>query len=535
MLLNPNRRLLFFLAGMAIMGLLLIRLVSQWGLDQPEWGIGNAFYYLTTHQEQWGLGLVSLLAVGVAMTWNQWRGEVSFPEFRGMIPLVALLVTLGCGWSWASIFHRHLLTSDENSTDFQAQIFARNQWVATIPEESRSVEKAAAPIFVRVHESEGHWVSGYLPVYAMIRSVFVRIGAGGWCNPVLAGWSVLLMAGIARKLWPEFSSASIWSVLFLISSAQFLFNGMSGYSMPAHLALNLFWLWLVLRGGRWEWFAPWVGVLALGLHQPFMHALFVVPFLVRKLGERRWKSVVYYGIVYGLGCLVWALWWNWARPDVGAMSQSSFGWPGIQQVVVQLLSGERLLAWNSLAVSWLVLIAIFRWRKLGTVEQDLAWGCVLTFGFYAIYQWDQAHGWGYRYFHPVLGNLILLAVAGIRFLREEEGCGLERKIILLVAASFLIQIPLRVWQVRDYVRPYAETTRWIQTLPVKAVVVDHTKIWYGQNLVRNSPFLDRTPLVLHQEYLTVEQREVMKRDPGVHWVSEEEVERFGMKRIRGKK
>ena len=68
---------------------------------------------------------------------------------------------------------------------------------------------------------------------------------------------------------------------FLVTSSQFVFTSMTAYAMPAHLAINLLWLYAFLRGDRAGWFAaPLIGVVALGLHNPFPHALFVTPFLV---------------------------------------------------------------------------------------------------------------------------------------------------------------------------------------------------------------------------------------------------------------
>ena len=39
------------------------------------------------------------------------------------------------------------------------------------------------------------------------------------------------------------------------------------------------------------------------------------------------------------------------------------------------------------------------WFRLPPILQDATFSCLLTFGFYFFFYLDQAHGWGYRYFH----------------------------------------------------------------------------------------------------------------------------------------
>ena len=81
------------------------------------------------------------------------------------------------------------------------------------------------------------------------------------------------------------------AVALLATSSQVVLTSGSGYTMPAHLLANLLWLWLYLRGDRRRGRSrcSWAGSRS-GLHSPFPHALFVAPFLVRLLRERRWGA-----------------------------------------------------------------------------------------------------------------------------------------------------------------------------------------------------------------------------------------------------
>ena len=138
-----------------------------------------------------------------------------------------------------------------------------------------------------------------------------------------AALSVVLLALAGRRLWPA-SPATQWTaVALLVASTQFLFAATSGFSMPAHLALGLGWLWLYLRATPAAWAARGpLGALGLGLHSPFPHALFVAPFLVRLLRERRLGWLLYLGAWYGAAAVAWLLWLRAFR-DVEASSTAA--------------------------------------------------------------------------------------------------------------------------------------------------------------------------------------------------------------------
>ena len=83
------------------------------------------------------------------------------------------------------------------------------------------------------------------------------------------------------------------------TSSQLIVMAMTAYAMPAHLAFNLAWLWLFLRGGKaGHAGAIAVGFLATGLHQLVFHPLFVAPFILRLLFHRRWGLAALYIVAY---------------------------------------------------------------------------------------------------------------------------------------------------------------------------------------------------------------------------------------------
>ena len=308
-----------------------------------------------------------------------------------------------------------------------------------------------------------------------MRAIFRSVGLQSLLNPVLATLTVLALYGTARNIWPAEKQNGLVAVLLLASSAQFLIMAMTGYSMPAHLALNTIWLWLYSRPDRRVFYlAPIVGVLALGLHQPFFHALFAAPFLLRLLLQRKWQSVAVFAVIYLLGCGGWFYWWahykaHFTSSGMHAPFRLFNPWMGL----IQSMNLWLVIAWSSLGLPLLAVIGFRRFFKLDPILQDAVLSCLLTFGFYFFFHLDQAHGWGYRYFHGVLGCLILVAVAGWNSFCGSVGAD-RAKIFLFsaVALSLLVQLPLRCFQAENFVRPFARSAAALCAMPVDLIAFD---------------------------------------------------------------
>jgi hypothetical protein len=309
------------------------------------------------------------------------------------------------------------------------------------------------------------------------------------------------------------------ALLFLVLSAQFLVTSMGAYSMAAHLCLNLFWLWLYLRNDRVGLAAaPWVGVLALGLHNPIPHALFAAPFLLRLLRERRFAWVGYSAVVYIAGALAWYQWLQFAQTDVdgsiavigagtagaglGGGVFNTFAFPSLFRWFVQGVSLSLLLTWQTPVVALFLPVALISWRRLGAVERDLAAGLIGTWLFYAFFNADQGHGWGYRYMHAVLGNAALLAASGAEELwRGGRQALVGRLVVASALVTVAVQWPLRAVQTERFVRPYAAAHAYVASRPAEVVTVDPRFAWYARDFVRNDPFLEGSPKVVGLESL----------------------------------
>ena len=522
-------------------GLLATRLLD----GVPDRESGNIFYVLYVAHEGPFFALLALFAAALGWYLRGAPAEPASapPESRpaGGAPIpgrwVAVLAAAVLAAAWAGgrvVLHDYAFSMDEFNADFQARIFLTGATKARVPSDWVPFARQLAPVFVTYYPDEQAWRSSYLPGYASIRALFLHFGASALTNPVLGALSVVTMAGVARRLWPGQPSRTWLAVAFLVASSQFVVTTMTGYAMPAHLFLNLLWLWLYLAPRRATWaLLPVVGALALGLHNPFPHALFVAPFLIRELRNRRSGWLLYWGLVYGAASLGWLA---YLRASVGGGGGGSltdaFGVPTMPwEWVLRFMQLSVVLSWQTPVAAVLLLLAVVCWRRLGTVERDLAGGMVLTVGVYALFTATQGHGWGYRYVYNVLGNMALLAAVGASLAAEAYGASrVARAVAASLLLTALVQWPLRLVQVERFVRPFAAADAYVRARPAAVVVVRPDASWFGRDLVRNDPSLRGSPTVLSAAGLAPadSQRLAARYGAGVHWLEPAELAPLGV-------
>ncbi|MCL4503132.1 MAG: hypothetical protein M1438_14970 [Deltaproteobacteria bacterium] len=518
------------------LGLAFSLLVRQSGLSSLNI-YGNSFHVLYVRNET-GIFILLFLALLLARSYllgnhdfSGWPSPLRGDQLaRSPWLWVTVLTVVLLAWRGNYlVLHDFPLSNDEFLPRFQAQIFLAGKIKALLPLELREFGKALTPIFAIFDPQEGTWVSAYLPIYAGLRTGFLALGVESLTGPAMAGLSLVLIAAVARRLWPHESLAPFIAVVLLASSTQFLVTSMTSYTYPAHLCFNLAWLYFYCRSDRLGYLVtPWIGFLALGLHNPFIHALFVAPFLLALVWRRNWRLTLYFGLVYGAGCILWYLWWT-RLVVLKSSDMSAFQVPGLYQLIIQPMNLSMLFAWQSLALTVLAFLSLIYWKNLMPFLKILALGCLLTFGFFFFFYLDQVLGWGYRFFYGVLGSLVLLAVAGWFHLKESLGF---RKawgfLVLGTALAMLVQFPIRCLQVESFIRPFARSAQYIQSLPYSFVIIDPTKVWFAQLLVRNDPFLRDSAKILFAPLLDEAQLAKLMSLGKVHIVRSEELAQFGL-------
>ena len=502
--------------------------------DPNDWY--NVFYVLFARNEPVALGIVAIFSLASAAMFFRRQNApepTENPSFRHrpelLLAVIALLVFGATTLGTHLIAHDYALTADENLADFQAKIFLHGKTQAEVPAPWNGAIAPVRPTFVSYFPASKRWNASYLPVYALMRALFQSVNLETLLNPFLAAITVFALYGIAQKIWPNARSNALIAVILLASSSQFLLMSMTSYAMPAHLALNTIWLWLYSRSDRRIFYlAPVVGVLAIGLHQPIVHALFVAPFLFRLVLRRKWRAVSIFGVIYLAGCTVWLLWKRHYEAG-GSGVGSIFDFRNPQMAFIQPMNLLLVIAWASLATPLLSVLGFRRFFCLPPLLQDAVLSCLLTFGFYFFFYADQAHGWGYRYFYGVLACFVLIATAGWRSLSDMVGA--QRAKIFLgvgVAAALLVQFPLRCVQVESFVRPYARTAALLHAIPVDIVAFDPRDAWYSADLLRNDPFLQERPIIVSLLRVNPQQVPVLKSAGTVRFIDRETLARLGM-------
>ena len=497
----------------------------------------NVFYYLFARNEPAGLLVVALFSTGAALWFRRSQPLVEGrPVENGILTgwvciAVVVVVFAIAAIGTQTVFHNYLVTADEYLADFQARIFLHGKFQAEVPSAWVSAERFLnLPFFVRYYPANHSWNSVYLPVYAAMRAVFQSVGLQSLLNPFLAALTVLALYGTARNIWPESKTNALVAIGLLVSSSQFLVMSMTSYSMPAHLALNAIWLWLYSRPDRgWFYLAPLVGVLAIGLHQPIVHALFALPFLLRLVLQRRWRAVLIFAPIYLAGCALWFAWQ--ARYQVGGNAGigSFFKILNPRMPIIQSMNLLLIIGWASLATPFLAVLGASQFFKVRPIIQDSILSCLLTFGFYFFFYLDQAHGWGYRYFHGAIVCFLIVAVAGFNRLSNLVGQHRATKFVLVaIAASLLIQFPLRCFEAERFVRPYARTAAAIHAIPKDIVAFDWRDAWYSADLIRNDPFLEQRPIIVSIFQLTPEAVAALEKNGTARFITRDDLTRLGM-------
>lgn len=146
------------------------------------------------------------------------------------------------------------------------------------------------------------------------------------------------------------------------------------------------------------------------------------------------------------------------------------------------------------AAAWLTI------RRQPLIAKALFGGILLMFAATVVLMPYQGHGWGYRYFHGLLGSFALLGAYGWRMIRDQAP-ELRRRLQVglgvAILASLALLLPLRAYQANRFATPYAVASERIAKTDAEVVILDNGDRWYAWDLVRNDPFLRQRPIILH--------------------------------------
>jgi hypothetical protein len=444
------------------------------------------------------------------------RSVAAVPGWVGKHPLAIALGTgvVLCAGSLL-IYENHPLSMDEYAQLFQSEIFAHGRLTGQFPVPLLDwlVPTIFQNQFLVVSRPTGALISGYWPTFALLLTPFTWLGISWACNPIISALTLVVIHRLALQLFRSEESAGL-AVLLTVASPVFFANGISYYSMPAHLLANAVYALLLLEPTpRRALLGGIVGSLALTLHNPVPHLLFAIPWLfwvaTRPKGMRLLGCLLIgYAPLSALLGLGW-FWFSSGLSHASAASGAGFGAQAdsLRQIgnIFSLPSATLVLArtigiakiWLWAVPGLLILAGVGAWKWRGSSAcRTLAASAVLTLIGYYLVPVDQGHGWGYRYFHSAWVALPLLAAAAFsRPPETEHRVGLFEDIetrTLVVACALLtlvLGVGLRAAQIRGFmtmdrqqVPAYAGTER-------RVVLIDASHSFYGQDLVQNDPWL----------------------------------------------
>ncbi len=427
---------------------------------------------------------------------------------------IALLVLTAAG-TWL-VFGGFPLTRDEIMADFDSRFLAHGQLVAPVPIAWRGFADALMPQFMTPVAGHAGWLSSYLPGNAALRAVGVATIGGWWVGPILATVALAALYRVGRRLWPETPGTALVPVVLLASSAQVVAMAMTPYAMTAHLALNLLWLLCFLRRDRLgDAGAILAGFVATGLHQLLFHPLFALPFIATLWRPGSRGRAIAYLVAYAAIGLFWS---SYGHVALGSASMSpapgAGSGPGqlaaqalellasvrTTNVVTMVLNLLRFLSWQNVMLLPLAALGWAAARRSGGIAWPLATGIALTTAAMLLLLPWQGHGWGYRYWHGLIGSFCLLAGYGWQALDRESG---RRAVAFAVgtAVSLLLFLPWHLIQAHDIAAPYRAAHAMIARAPADIVIVQPADVLYD-DLVRNNPDLSNRPLVMNAARLS---------------------------------
>ncbi len=444
----------------------------------------------------------------LAALWNRPEPVVRIVEFLARHPRGTAAATMGVlGVGTLVVYHDYALCMDEYAAVFQSKIFAAGQITARLPPQLVSwlLPTGFNGSFLIASTTTGQAIEAYWPGFALLLAPFQLLKVQWLCNPALAAASIYLIYRITFDITQEHKAAG-FAMLFALASGAFIANGISFYSMQAHLTANLLFAWLMLRPTGYRAFAAGVvGSVALVLHNPFPHTLFALPWLAALASDKeRRRNLAYVLLGYLPVTLIvgggWLVLRNMIQagthtaPGMSGLANSVFYWPDAGMLNMRAAAFVKMWVW---AVPCLLVFAILgyvRHRNNRCVDL-LAQSAFLTFLGFLFVNLDQGHGWGYRYFHSAWGAIPILAGCAVTGPLESQ-----RRLISFAGAaailSLLVAVPYQMTQINQFI------TEHLQQLPApkrpgnNVFFVQANCGFYLADMIQMDPFLRDPDLLL---------------------------------------
>jgi hypothetical protein len=543
---SSGPRTLFLVAAMVTTAILLW--THQWRPGNDRHGLSAIFFVLFVYNDYPGTVCALLILVG-AFFGSQLLPVRRVVQWAGDQPLVIAAITgLVLALGTLVLYHNHPLSMDEYAAYFQSRAFAAGQLHGRFPAPLLDwlVPRGFQDYFLNVSRSTGSVAETYWPGFALLLTPFMWAGVPWLCNPVISALTLLVIHRLALELFDDREAAG-FALLLTIASPVIFANGISYYSMPAHLLTNsVFALLLVHPTPRRSAAAGVVGSLALTLHNPVPHMLFAAPWLVwvafRQGGARLLASLIAgyvpLCVLLGLGWFVF----SGHLQRAGLVSATApiatadrlqgmleiFSLPDAAVVLARFIGIAKTWVWAVPGLMILAAAGAVRWRQHVLCRLLAASACLTLLGYFFV-PVDQGHGWGYRYFHSAWMALPLLATAALfrpalvpreasppaRLFEDSETKDFVAACILV---TLVLGVGFRAWQLQDFMARDLSQVPQYKGTETRVVILDGRSSFYGADLVQNDPWLRGNEIRMYSHGAAADEQMMAQYYPEFHRV-----------------
>ena len=490
--------------------------------------LSASFYYLFTVLDPPATsGLLLVLIVAVLIARPAWTRGVGI-WFSNQVNVIALVTLVVLSAGSVFVYDNHPLAMDEYAAYFQSQVFAAGHLSGQFPTTLLDflVPSGFQNFFLHVSHTTGAVVSGYWPSFALLLTPFTWLGIPWACNPTLSALTLLVIHRLALQLFADREAAG-FAVLLTLASPVFFADGISYYSMSAHLLANcLYALLLLTPTPRRALLAGVVGSVALTLHNPVPHLLFAVPWflwIARQPTAGRLMLCLCAG--YLPLCLLLGVGWieflnslhaaDAAPPAAEAHAAGAqsliesvtnllspvFSLPSLDVVYARVLGLAKVWVWAVPGLMILACAGAWKLRRDPRCRLFVASAIVTLLG-YLLVPVDQGHGWGYRYFHSAWMVLPLLAAGVLTRSGDSPGSNNEfasedmRAFVTACALLCLVAANgQRAWQIHKLMADQLSCIPGYEKNERQIVFISSNG-FYTADLVQNDPWLRGNRILL---------------------------------------
>jgi len=337
-------------------------------------------------------------------------------------------------------------------------------------------------------------------------------------TPALGALAIPALHRLTRQVTGSQEAAG-WAVALTVASPAFIVASISFYSMQAHLLSNLLYALLLLHPTvPRALLAGLVGSVALTLHQPVPHLLFLAPFAIWLL-FRPGSAAILAALCIGYLPLSILLGFGWHYHLLELMHGASGGTQPSSVPLLDVISARignvvklpspltieariaglsKLWTWGALGLLVLATYGYAAGRTL-TAVRILGAALAVTFFGYFLLSVEQGHGWGYRYIHSAWFVIPLLAAIALSASQDPERGELRGMVAWAIVLSLVLVNAQRLVQVESFIDRHLRQVPPLVSAPDPArreiVFVDPAAGSYLEDVVQNDPFL-RAPRIV---------------------------------------